>query len=608
MEKIIVLDFGGQYTQLIAKKVRNAGVYSEILPFNVSPVEIKKHSPKGIILSGGPSSVYEKNAPLPDKDIFSLGLPVLGICYGMQVISYMMGGKLVSVGVKEYGETKVYLEKSRLFEGLENGETSVWMSHGDSVNKEKLPTGFEIIASTKNHVAGIVNENLLIYGVQFHPEVDHTKQGNKILKNFLQLICKCNFGWTPSNFIEGCKNYIRETVGENNVICFVSGGVDSSFVAALLSKTEGIGKVYPIYIEGLMRKDETQEVEKSLKNAGVENLIVYRAEDEFINAVKDLTEPEEKRKAIGNLFGKLQERLANELGLSVENTFLAQGTLYTDLIESGHGTGKTASNIKSHHNVGCDFIERLRKEKRLVEPNRWIFKDEVRKAAKEIGLPVNIYNREPFPGPGLGIRIVDGREEWEAEAARIQLKTQEIANKHGFNVLVAPVKTVGVQGDYRTYKFVAVLRGPRDWDKIRQAAKEIPMEIEDINRVVYEPNPVGCLKSNENVKAIQTRVDRENIDALKEIDFRGRKIISEAGVKLSQTIFVLFGAELSLMQKRSVALRAVFTDDFMTVRPAIAGSEISWEILDKIDTVVKDFAGSFVIDVTDKPPATTCWE
>ncbi len=608
MEKIIVLDFGGQYTQLIAKKVRNAGVYSEILPYSASSDEIKRHSPKGIILSGGPSSVYEKDAPLPDKNIFSQGLPVLGICYGMQVISYLMGGELVSEGVKEYGETKVYVKKSNIFNGLKDDEINAWMSHGDSVKKEKLPLGFEIIAITKNHVAGIQNESLSVYGVQFHPEVGHTQNGEKIISNFLEFACGCSFDWTPTNFIEECKNYIRETVGKNNVICFVSGGVDSSFVAALLSQTEGIGKVYPIYIEGLMRKNETREVEQSLKSAGVEDLIVYRAESEFIDAVKGLYEPEEKRKAIGNLFGKLQEKIANDLGLKVEDTFLAQGTLYTDLIESGHGTGKNASNIKSHHNVGCDFIERLRKEKRLVEPNKWIFKDEVRKAAKEIGLPPNIYNREPFPGPGLGIRIVDGRKDWETEVAGFQKEAQEIAQKHGFSLVVVPVKTVGVQGDFRTYRFVAVLRGPRDWEKIREAAKEIPMKVEGINRVVYELNPSNETKAYEKIKAIETRVNKENIDTLKEIDFMGRKIISEAGVELSQTIFILFGADLCLNGKRSVALRGVFTDDFMTVRPAKAGSEISWETLDKIDKMVKEFAGSFVIDVTDKPPATTCWE
>lgn len=598
MEKIIVLDFGGQYTQLIAKRVREANVFSEILPCSSSLEEIKKHEPKGIILSGGPASVNAEGAPLIEKELLEAGIPVLGICYGMQTIAYLMNGELQSEGVKEYGETGIEIKRSKLFSGIDTKELTVWMSHGDSVTG--LPQGFRTIARTENHIAAIANSEKQLYGVQFHPEVSHTQEGSRIISNFVHNICKCKYEWTPANFIEECKEYIRNTVGNNDVICFVSGGVDSSFVAALLSQTEGIGNVYPVYIEGLMRKHETEEVEESLKRAGVENLIIYRAEGEFIDAVYGLTDTEEKRKTIGNLFGSLQERMAKSLNLDKEKTYLAQGTLYTDLIESGQGVGKNASSIKSHHNVGCEFIENLKKNNQLVEPNRWIFKDEVRKAAKEIGLPENIYKREPFPGPGLGIRIVNGSKEWEKEAKKSGEEADSIARKHGLNAVVAPVKTVGVQGDERTYRFVAVLRGERDWEKIREAAKEIPMKSEQINRVVYQIND-----SEAEPKAVPTRVSRKTVDLLKEVDYEGRNAIPAT---LSQTIFVLFGADLEGEGERSVALRAVLTDDFMTARPAIPGQEITWETLDRINSIVKKYEGSFVIDVTDKPPATTCWE
>ncbi len=616
MEKVIVLDFGGQYTQLIAKKVRESSVFSEVVPYYSTAEEIKKLSPegikeiKGIILSGGPASVYEKEAPLPDKKIFELGIPILGICYGMQVLAYSFNGGFINKGVKEFGETEVSLADEKLFSGIKKEGTKVWMSHGDSIDENKIPLDFEIIGRTKNHIAAIKNNSKKFYGVQFHPEVNHTENGQKIIENFLYSICLCKREWSPKNFIQGCKEYIKKTVGKNNVICFVSGGVDSSFVATVLSKTQGIGKVYPIYIEALMRKNETEEVKRSLESAGVKNLIVCKKEDEFIDIIKDKTEPEEKRKAIGNLFGKIQEEMARELNIGVDETFLGQGTLYTDLIESGQGVGKSASNIKSHHNVGCDFIEGLREKNRLVEPNRWIFKDEVRKAAKEIGLPEKIYNREPFPGPGLGIRIVDGKKEWEDEAEGISEEVNEIANKYGLNAQVAPVKTVGVQGDHRTYSLLAVLRGKNEWESIRKAAKEIPRLISKINRVVYEIDSENNKesKTNRKIRSIPTRVTKENIRLLKEIDYKGREILNKHNITLSQTIFILFGADISGYGKRSVALRGVITDDFMTVRPAIAGKEISWEVIKEISRMVREEAGSLVIDVTDKPPATTCWE
>ncbi|TKJ17221.1 GMP synthase (glutamine-hydrolyzing) [Candidatus Woesearchaeota archaeon B3_Woes] len=615
-DEILVLDFGGQYTQLIAKSVRKSHVFSEILPFDTNLDDIVTRSPKGIILSGGPESVYEENAPLVDPNLFNLGIPVLGICYGMQLTNHLLeGGTLYGDSVdKEYGETDVSLDSNHpLFSNLDS-KIRGWMSHGDSVDLENLAEGFRQIAMTTYHVAGIANDEKRIYGVQFHPEVTHTEKGLQIISNFVHNICGCSSEWTMENYIEQSKEYIRETVGNNDVLCFVSGGVDSTYVASLLAQTDIPGKKYFVYIDALMRKGESEEVIKALTQAGVENLIVKYAEDRFIDAVKGMSDPEDKRKAIGNLFGTLMQEVCEEQGIDSKKTFLAQGTLYTDLIESGKGVGKKAANIKSHHNVGCKFIEDLREEGRIVEPNRLIFKDEIREAARAIGLPLNISERQPYPGPGLGIRIVDSLPNWvNKEFYRTNDRVKEIASEFGLEGYVLPVKTVGVQGDNRTYTYLALLRGGRYWNKIREAAQRIPKEIHKINRIVYDiGNDQIDQKYLDNF--IQTQVTRETIDQLKEIDYVGREVIYSHGFtpNIAQTIFVLSGADVYDTNKRMAVLRAVTTDDFMTVSPVspIDPERMSWECLDEIGHKLKqDYnVGAFVIDVTDKPPATTCWE
>lgn len=631
-EKILVLDFGGQYTQLIAKSVRKCNVFSEIKDCNYNIGDIIREQPKGIILSGGPDSVYEGGAPYINEYLLELGIPVLGICYGMQHINHLLGGGILhgDNGVKEYGGTKVHIDNNHpLFSGLEEMLTA-WMSHGDSVDRKRLAKGFNVIAETDNHVAAIADDKRKIYGVQFHPEVTHTPKGIQVISNFAQNICKCSNEWTMGNYIIECKEYIRNTVGKNDVLSFVSGGVDSTFVTTVLAQTEGIGDVYALYIDALMRKGETEEVETSLRNAGVKDLIVYRAEDEFIRAVEGMSDPEQKRKAIGNLFGKIQQEMVIKLNLDPEDTFLAQGTLYTDLIESGKGVGRKAANIKSHHNVGCEFIENMKAKGKIIEPNRLIFKDEVREAAKEIGLPQEISERQPYPGPGLGIRIVDGNPEWVNDRFYdINDKVDLIAKENGLEGYVLPIKTVGVQGDGRTYSYLALLSGERDWRKIRETAKIIPQKIHDVNRVIYN---ISSKNINQGYisNLIPTTVNRGTVDLLKEVDYEGRKIIDKYGFNkdISQTIFVLFGADIYNTGKRSIALRAVTTDDFMTVSPVepmdikkqelgaynqnglLDSPRMSWECLDEISSVLlkKYDIGTFVIDVTDKPPSTTCWE
>jgi GMP synthase (glutamine-hydrolysing) len=364
-----------------------------------------------------------------------------------------------------------------------------------------------------------------------------------------------------------------------------------------------------------MRKGENEEVLESYKRAGIKNLTFIDAEERFIDAVKGMQDPEQKRKAIGNMFGIIQQEACERLGIDPDKTYLAQGSLYTDHIESGKGVGKKAANIKSHHNVGCEFIERMKAKGLLVEPNRMIFKDEVRRAAKEIGLPPEIYERQPYPGPGLGIRIVGGKNEnLGKEFYDTNSKVSSIADAEMLEGYIVPVRTVGVQGDGRTYSFLTVLRGERDWQRIRNAAARIPKEVRETNRVVYD------LSKNTGsyvdlISLVSTTVDKETYSLLQDVDNEGRGIIKKYGFdtleNISQTIFVLFGADPYLKGKRSVALRAVSTDDFMTVKPVDIGEKtLSWNCLDEIhDTLLKKYdIGMFVYDVTDKPPATTCWE
>ncbi len=617
-EKVLVLDFGGQYTQLIAKAVRKCGVFSEIQDCNYDLGDILRDPPKGIILSGGPDSVYERGAPYVNAYLFELGIPVLGICYGMQHVNHLLGGQILhgEEVIKEYGETEVGIEeRHQLFQGLE-GRITAWMSHGDSVDGDHLAQGFKVVARTKDHVAAIADDNRKIYGVQFHPEVTHTPQGTTIVSNFVHLICGCGKEWTMDNYIEECKQYVKDTVGKSDVVCFVSGGVDSSFVATLLAQTEGIGRVYPVYIEALMRRNETEEVAVALNGAGVNDLTIKRAEDRFIGAVAGMSDPEEKRKAIGNLFGELMQETCEDLGLDKGTTYLAQGTLYTDLIESGRGVGKKAATIKSHHNVGCSFIDGLKAAGRVVEPNRLIFKDEVRAAAREIGLPPEISERQPFPGPGLGIRIVSGSprdtEEEELRFHEWSDRVSFIAEEEGLQGFALPIKTVGVQGDERTYSYLALLRGERDWQKIRRAAKRIPTEVKGVNRVVFDLGQ-EFLRKDYLEQTLPTIVNRETVDLLKDIDDEGRKIIDRYGFtsNIAQTIFIICGADIYNSGKRTAVLRAVSTDDFMTVSPVGPdGVKMSWECMNELhETLLEKYdVGAFLVDLTDKPPATTCWE
>lgn len=496
---IVVLDFGAQYSKLIARRVRECSVFSLILPFNASADEIKALDPAGIIFSGGPASVHAEGSPMPDPAVYEIGVPILGICYGVQLFAHMLGGKVERAEKREYGIAHIeHNDNSGFFDCVE-ARSQVWMSHGDAISV--MPTDFQAIAWTENcPYAAIVNPARRFYGVQFHPEVVHTPCGTRILSNFVHNVCQCPSSWDMGSFVDIAIADVRKKVGDGRVICGLSGGVDSSVAAVLIHRAIGDRLTCVFVNNGLMRKGECDLVQQVFRDNFHINLIYVDAEDRFLGELAGVSEPEQKRKIIGRVFIEVFEEEARKLG---QVDFLAQGTLYPDVIESISATGGPSVTIKSHHNVG-GLPEKMNLA--LVEPLRELFKDEVRALGKELGLPDEIVWRHPFPGPGLGVRCIGevskDRLDTLREADAIFIDEIKSAGLYrdiwqAF-VCLLPVRSVGVQGDERSYEEVCVLRAvtsedamTADWfrfppEVLRSASSRVCNEVRRINRVLYD--------------------------------------------------------------------------------------------------------------------------
>jgi GMP synthase (glutamine-hydrolysing) len=511
-QSIVILDFGAQYTQLIARRIREQNVFSAVLPCTASLEEIQAYKAIGIVLSGGPCSVYDADAPPADPKVLDMGLPVLGICYGLQFITHHLGGKVRAADKREYGHAEVRIvdDKNALFEGLP-ADLTVWMSHGDEALE--LPLGFHLTAKTANAVAGIANPERRIWAVQFHPEVHHTRQGTALLRNFLFKICNAKADWTPAHFVQSTVAAIQEKVGDAHAICALSGGVDSSVAAVLVHRAIGDQLTCVFVNNGVLRKNEFFKVQQNMRDKLGLKVVAVDASTRFLAKLAGVTDPETKRKAIGNEFIAVFDDEAHRISATTGGVdYLVQGTLYPDVIESSSVKGPSQT-IKSHHNVG-GLPETMKLK--LIEPLRDLFKDEVRRIGRDLGMPDEILDRQPFPGPGLAVRILG---EVTAERVALLQEADEIVVDEikaaglykqiwqSFAVLL-PVKSVGVMGDQRTYAYTCAIRAvhsedgmtadwvPLPYEVLKRISSRIVNEIRGINRVVYDitSKPPGTIE------------------------------------------------------------------------------------------------------------------
>ena len=606
MEKLAILDCGGQYTKVIDRRVRELGVKSDIFPINVKSEDLKDY--KSVILSGGPNNIGEAQR-----------LNFYKKCYGMQLMSDHFGGVVASDVKKEYGQCEVTIDLAApIFDGLSEKE-QVLMSHGDTVKVK--PEGFEVIAKSGDAIAAIGDVQRKMYGFQFHPEVDLTENGMKMLENFIRKVAEYKEVYALEDRIQTSIKMIQEKVGDKKIICLVSGGVDSAVTAALLVKALPAENIYAIHIDsGFMRKNESDIVCENLKELGMKNLIRENAKDYFMNTIVeteegpigplvDTVDPEKKRRIIGEIFIQIANQVIERLGLDKENTFIAQGTLRPDLIESGNpDISGFAHKIKTHHN-DVEIVRQARKKGLIVETNADWHKDEVRRVARKLGLDEAIASRQPFPGPGLAIRLIchDKNDEVEITSEEVA-KLNEILGQTTEKGFILPIKSVGVQGDARSYRNLCLMAGRKtdfNWKEVTTNAKEITDTINSINRVGYILNKSEI---NDEIKCFNMRIEDENVELLRELDYIVTTTLDNA--KVNQTFAVLI--PIGITKKYSVAIRTFVTNDFMTGRTGEIGKEVEKKKIKKVVNEIESKFGDkieFVIyDVTSKPPATTEWQ
>ena len=595
---IAVLDFGGQYAHLICNRIRRLGVYAEVYLPTVSPSELS--GARGIVFSGGPASVYDENPPDYDPGHLRAGLPILGLCYGHQLICRDLGGAVSPGSVREYGSAMLKIHgDSSLFEGLSASEV-VWMSHGDTV--ARLPEGFRAVGETEDCPAAAVEDpDRRIYGLQFHPEVAHTPRGMDILDNYLR-ICEAPRTWTMAGYLDTAIAEIRAQVGDRNVFLLVSGGVDSSVAFILFNRALGESRVQGLHIDtGFMRKGETAEVEAFLTREGFANLEIVDASEDFLGGVEGVVEPEEKRQAIGKAFLEVKDRVIDGLGLDSKNWLLGQGTLYPDTIESG-GTAHSAL-IKTHHNR-IDLVEELIAKGLVIEPLSHLYKDEVRDLGTQLGLPESLVWRHPFPGPGLAVRcLCTTGEAPSGDLLEAQDLATETAGECGLELRILPVKSVGVQGDFRTYSYPALISGDADWETLEQVSTRLTNSVRGINRVVYLLTP----KALPQQRIKRAYLTRRRLDLLREADSLAMDGLSRAGLmkEVSQMPSVLLPLTSDGYQE-TLVLRPVYTPDFMTARFAELPREFLSDLA--LEIVRLDGIEAVLFDITHKPPGTVEWE
>jgi GMP synthase (glutamine-hydrolysing) len=592
MDKIVILDFGSQFAHLLANRVRRLGVYSEILDAETPADKLKGY--KGIIISGGPASVNDPTSPQIDPAIYELGIPILGVCYGHHVTIKTLGGEVQKGTVGEYGLTSFTVEKTEnIFSKLEAKTYQVYASHFDTASK--LPEGFEAIGSTPDDpLSATANEARKIYTIQFHPEVTHTECGMQILESFIE-ITAASRDWSIEKFIEEEIAAITKKVGDKKVFMLVSGGVDSSVAYVLLAKALGPDRIYAMYVDtGFMRKDETEEIQKFLSQAGIKDLHTVHAADEYFAALKEIYDPEEKRRIIGDLFLTIQRRVTKELDLNPEEWLLGQGTIYPDTIESG-GT-KNADKIKTHHNRVPE-IEEMIKKGQVIEPLAQLYKDEVRSVGTRLGLSDEMVHRHPFPGPGLAVR-----ELCHEKPLKVKIFQKEI---EGFTATVLPIKSVGVQGDERTYRNPVVLEGKHSWKTLRTLSPKITNQYDEINRVLFT---IASEKPIKSLSVTSAYLTPQRTELLQEAD----KLVMDTIYRIDeksevwQCPTVLLPISVNSENQESIVIRPVSSTEAMTAN----FTELPWEEIQTLGKKLLALPGISAVfyDITNKPPGTIEWE